>query len=280
MQHIKDIDVNSLQISVIKSGWESLDKYLLLKDHRSELIIIGARPSVGKSALMFQLAANVSQNYPVQVFSLEMDKEQILSRLIAKELNVSMNYIQSGRVPQKDLERAHAKFSKSHYYIDDRAGLDVHDLIIAAKEQHQKMDTKLIVIDYLQLLRVKRGHSKDDEIGTITNALKTLAKDLKVPIVVGSQLNRQCEIRGAETGDYRPVLSDLRESGNIEQDADMVLLLHREARYSGLRPGEADIIIAKNRSGPTGQIVMHFTEAQCAFLDQGPRNINANSSLI
>lgn len=267
--HISDINLESLKIDTIPSGWKSLDDYMFLKDKRSELIIVGGRPSMGKSAFMFQLAYNVAQHIPVHVFSLEMDKEQILTRLLAATLNTSITAIQRGLVPPEALAMARQKIVHSKYFIDDRAGLDVHDLCIAAKQAFHRNDTKLIVVDYLQLMRTQKSHTKDDEIGIITKELKALAKDLKVPIIVGSQLNRANEIRGVQSGDYRPMLSDLRESGNIEQDADIVAFVHRESRYTGERRGEADIIIAKNRNGSVGTVNMGFVESQCNFIDRG-----------
>lgn len=231
------------------------------------MIVVGGRPSVGKSAFMFQLAYNVSKHAPVHVFSLEMDKEQIFMRLLAGVVNRSTMAIQKGSVDKNELIKAKATLDNLQYYVDDRAGLNVFELTNAAKDAHRRYGTQLIVIDYLQLLRTPKGHSKDDEIGTITKELKALARDLKVPVIVGSQLNRQCETRGRETGDYKPMLSDIRESGNVEQDADIVMFVHRESRYTGERPGEADLIISKNRNGPCNSILMHFSESQTKFID-------------
>lgn len=268
-KHISDFDPEQLRINTIPCGFASLDEYMLLKEGRSELIFIGGRPSMGKSAFMFQLAYNVAHNMPVHVFSLEMDADQIRARLLAGKMNRSLTRILKGLEDPRAMAKAHQELGALNYFIDDRAGLNVFKLCDAARELHAKIGTKLIVIDYLQLLRTPRGHSKDDEIGTITKELKALAKELRVPIVVGSQLNRACEARGTENGDFRPILSDLRESGNIEQDADMVLFVHRQSRYTGERPGEADIIVAKNRNGAVGDIRMQFTEIQTRFIDMG-----------
>ena len=264
-----NIDVESLKIDIIPSGFPCLDQYMLLKDMRSELIIVGGRPSMGKSAFMFQLAAQVAKTMPVHVFSLEMDKEQIATRLISSRINKPITAIQRGLITPSDIKQAKEELKKLKYIVDDRGGLNIHQLMDAARLRHQKDGTKLIIVDYLQMLKTEKGHSKDDEIGFITRSLKELAKELKIPIIVGSQLNRQNESRGAMNGNYRPLLSDLRESGNIEQDADMVVFVHRESRYTGERQGEADLIVAKNRNGPIGDVTLGFVDVQTYFFDKG-----------
>lgn len=268
-KHIADFNPEDLRISVIPSGFPSLDELMLLKEGRSELIIVGGRPSHGKSAFMFQLAHNLAQTAPVHVFSLEMDREQIQTRQIAARLNRSINYIQRGLVDDKTLIGVRNELKGLQYFIDDRPGLSIVQLCDAARVAANRLGTKAIIIDYLQLInRAEKGYSKDDEVGAITRQLKELAKELRVPIIVGSQLNRNCENRGKEYGDYRPMLADLRESGNIEQDADMVLFIHRQSRYTGERPGEVDIIVAKNRNGPVADITMEFSETQTKFIDK------------
>lgn len=271
--YLKDIPLDSLRIDVLPSGFPSLDDYMLLKSTQPELIVVGGRPSMGKSAFMFQLALEVSSRATVYVASLEMSKEQVLTRLISGLIDVPISMIQRGLCKPKDLERAKAELAKYDFIIDDRAGLNIGQLCQAIKERHAKEKLGLVIIDYLQLLRVEKGHSKDDEVGSITRSLKELAKDLRVPVVVGSQLNRQNESRGASSGNYRPLLSDLRESGNIEQDADLVLFVHRESRYTGQRPEEADIIVAKNRNGAVGDVVMSYVPTQTKFIDRGASGI-------
>lgn len=270
-KHISEVDPTKLKIDVLPSGFPSLDDAMLLKANRSELIVVAGRPSHGKSAFMFQLAYNLAHNVPVHVFSMEMDQEQIFSRLVASRINKSLSHIQRGYVDEKLLIKANKEMRSLQYFIDDRAGLSVYDICDAARTTAKKRGTKVVVVDYLQLMRSKKGHSKDDEVGDITKALRELAKELKIPIIVGSQLNRACEIRGAQTGNYKPQLSDLRESGNIEQDADMVLFIHRQSRYTGERVGLADIVIAKNRNGPTTDIEMQFSEQMTSFIDREVR---------
>ncbi len=267
-RELHDVDLNKLAISIMPSGFTSLDReYMFLKANEGELIIVGGRPSAGKSAFMFQLALNVSSYAGVHVFSLEMSQESIVRRLIAQEIGKPVSAIQMGLVPYPDLKKAKEKLKGYKYIIDDSSGLTVNEIVDRAVTRAKTFDTRLIVIDYLQLLKTEKGHSKDSEIGEITKALKYLAKTVKCPVVVGSQLNRNCEIRGMSSGDFKPILADLRESGNIEQDADIVLAVHREYRYTRMRQTEADIIILKNRNGALGEVVMNFFAAQTKFED-------------
>ena len=267
---LHDVDISKLSINIMPSGFITLDReYMLLKEQESELIIVGGRPSMGKSAFMFQLALNVASYGGVHVFSLEMSRESIVRRLLSQSMNKPIESIQRGLVNPALLAEHLNKLSFLKYFIDDRSGINIVELCDAARQRHRKVPTKLIVIDYLQLLRGEKGHSKDDEIGKVTNELKVLAKEIKCPIVVASQLNRQCEIRGNQTGDYRPLLSDLRDSGNIEQDADIVLAVHRDYKYTRTRANEADILILKNRNGKVGELVMKFDYTKTSFEDLG-----------
>lgn len=269
-KRLHDVDLNKLSIQVMPSGFPTLDKaYMLLKEDEGELIIVGGRPSMGKSALMFQIALNVSEYLPVHVFSLEMSQESIVRRLMSQIIGRPVSAIQMGLVERGLLEQAQEKLSTYQYLIDDCSGLTALEVADRARTRARGFGTRLIIIDYLQLLRTEKGHSKDAEIGEITKTLKALAKELRCPIIVGSQLNRQCEIRGASSGDYKPILSDLRESGNIEQDADIILAVHRESRYTKLRMDEADLLILKNRNGAVGETMMKFYAAQTRFEDVG-----------
>lgn len=269
-KQLGDVDLDNLQIEVMSSGFPSLDSnYMLLKKGEGELIIVGGRPSSGKSALMFQLALNVSRELPVHVFSLEMSQESIVRRLISQIIEKPLSEIQLGWVDRTLLEKAKNQLQEYHYIIDDTSGISVSELCDRARNRAKKFGTRLVVIDYLQLLRTEKGHSKDAEIGEITKELKSLARDLQSPVIVGSQLNRQCEVRGAGSGDYRPILSDLRESGNIEQDSDIILAIHREYRYTKLRPGKADVLVLKNRNGSIGETEMNFHADQTKFEDLG-----------
>lgn len=267
-KQLYDVDVDKLPITIMPSGFPSLDsEYMLLKQDEGELIIVGGRPSQGKSAFMFQLALFVSRFAPVHIFSLEMSQESIVRRLVAAHINRPIAAVQRGLVDRKTLSDAVLSLKEFQYTVDDRSGLTIEALCDSARIRAKKDKTRLIVVDYLQLLKTTKGHSRDAEIGEITKALKTLAKEIRCPVIVGSQLNRQCEIRGRESGNYKPIISDLRESGSIEQDADQVIAIHRDFRYTGLRPNEADILFLKNRNGPVGDIVMNFDAAQTRFTD-------------
>lgn len=269
-KQLGDINLDKLSIKVMPSGFSSLDSgYMILKEDEGELVIVGGRPSSGKSAFMFQLALSVSENLPVHVFSLEMSQESIVRRLMSQMIQKPVSHIQMGWVDKRELEYARRRLQEYQYIIDDTSGISASELADRARTRAKKFGTRLIVVDYLQLLRTEKGHSKDAEIGEITKELKSLARDLRCPVVVGSQLNRNCETRGASTGDYRPMLSDLRESGNIEQDADIILAVHRESRYTKLRPGEADILVLKNRNGGIGEVTMKFMAEQTKFEDAG-----------
>lgn len=273
-KELYDVNIDDLAITVMPSGFSSLDRdYMFLKEEEGELIIVGGRPSMGKSAFMFQVALQVAETRPVHVFSLEMSQESIVRRLISGMINKPVSAIQMNLVDRSILEKAKQDLKKYKYIIDDTSGLSASAIADRARTRHKIHGTKLIVIDYLQLMRTEKGHSKDAEIGEITKELKALAKDLKCPVIVGSQLNRQCEIRGASSGDYRPILSDLRESGNIEQDADIILAIHREYRYTKMRAQEADILVLKNRNGSVGDTVMNFFAAQTRFEDQDNASI-------
>lgn len=273
-KYLYDVDIDELPIRVMPSGFLTLDtEYMFLKEDEGELIIVGGRPSMGKSAFMFQLALSVSETLPVHVFSLEMSQKSIVRRLMSNIINRPITAIQMGLVDRRELERAKDQLRRHKYIIDDASGLTVHELADRARNRAKTHGTRAIIIDYLQLLRTEKGHSKDAEIGTITKELKALAKDLRCPVIVGSQLNRQCEVRGASTGNYKPLLSDLRESGNIEQDSDVIVAVHREYRYTKLRMGEADILILKNRNGAVGECVMKFYAAQTRFDDPGPQTV-------
>lgn len=277
-RHIADFDVEDLAIDIIPSGFPSLDEFGFIKEGRCELIIVGGRPSSGKSAFMFQTAYNVSHTMTVHVFSLEMDNNQIQSRLMTHEINRSLSQIQKRQVAKGLLEQGKERLQGLKYYVDDTAGLTVQEVCSRAIEAQRRINTGIVIIDYLQLMRVQKSHSKDDEIGIITSHLKSLAKTMKVPVMVGCQLNRACEVRGKEIermshgkdrSGYKPILSDLRDSGNIEQDADIVVFVHRQSMYSGDCQGRADIIVAKNRNGPVGEVKMDFTAQQCRFIDKG-----------
>lgn len=253
---LSDYNTDDLQVNVLPSGFPSFDKMLLFKKDRGELIFIGARPSMGKSSLLFQLATNIARNGRSHVISLEDGHESLATRQTAAILNKSIDWIQFGRVDKQDLERAKTLIAKLNCVVDTEGGLNVHQIAERARTEHKRSPLSALFIDYIQIIRSDRKVSRAEDVGMISCELKALAKELKIPVVVASQLNRNSELRETK----KPMLSDLKESGSLEQDADAVLLIHRE----GL---DAEVVIAKNKNGPTGSVKMQYISAQTRFID-------------
>lgn len=263
--YLHDVNPDDLTTQIMDSGFPNLDKdYLFLKENEGELIIVAGLPSMGKTGFMFQIASHVSKTHPVHVFSLEMSKQSVVRRLLSPIVGRPITAIQMGLVDRPSILRGLSELSKQQYFIDDRSGLTADEICDAARNRARKVETKLLVIDYLQIMDMPPGHSRALEIGVATKKLKALAKELKVPIIVGSQLNRQSVLRG---GDMKPMLTDLKESGSIEADSDVVIAIHRVSRYTGLRVDEADILVLKNRNGKVGELPMKFWAAQTQFVD-------------
>ena len=236
----------------------------------SELIIIAARPSMGKTAWAINIAQNcaVKDGKVVAIFSLEMSKESLLRRMLASESAVSSRKLQTGFIPREDKGKLIAALDRlmtSKMFVDDTPGITLAEMRAKARRLRQQEGAlDLIVIDYLQLMTGSAGSSqkkfenRTQEVSSISRGLKALAKELQVPVVALSQLSRGSEQR---TGDKKPLLSDLRESGSIEQDADVVAFIHREEYYDRENEdikGQAEIIIAKQRNGPTGTVKMAY----------------------
>ncbi|GGD11738.1 replicative DNA helicase [Nocardioides daphniae] len=239
--------------------------------HSGQMIIVAARPAMGKStlALDFCRAASIHNNMTSVFFSLEMTRAEIVMRLLSAEAKVALNHIRTGNMTEDDWERMAKKMgevSAAPMYIDDSPNMTMMEIRAKARRLKQKHDLKLIVIDYLQLMSSgKKVESRQLEVSEFSRQIKLLAKEIEVPIIALSQLNRGPEQRG----DKRPMMSDLRESGSIEQDADMVILLHREDVYEkeSTRPGEADLIVAKHRNGATRDITVAFQGHYSRFVD-------------
>lgn len=260
-KHLSEFNLEDLQIDVMPSGFKGLDDKMVLKLDRGEMIVLGARPGMGKSGLGFQIAMNVAKYAKVHIFSIEMDHDSVAARQMAIIMNKPLDYIQNGGANSEEGEKAREYIKKYNCVIDDRAGLNIYQICDAARMQNKKSPTSLIVVDYLQIIQTDKIDNRAHAVAKMSWELKSLAKELRIPILVLSQLNRQSEFR--EGG--KPALSDLKESGAIEQDADVVMLIHRPEDT----PQTATIIIAKNRNGPTGDVNMQFANAQCRFLDGG-----------
>ncbi len=243
-------------ITGVPSGFIDLDN-MTSGFHGSELIIIAARPAMGKSAFAINIATNaaVKNNVPVVIFNLEMSKEQIGNRILGSEAMVDSNKIRTGQIEDSDwgkLATASGLLSDAPIYIDDTPGIKVMDIRTKCRKLKMEKKIGLIVIDYLQLIQgnSKRGGTREQEISEISRSLKILAKELDVPVIALSQLSRSVESRE----DKRPMLSDLRESGAIEQDADIVMFLYRDDYYNedSSDKNKAEVIVAKHRGGSTG----------------------------
>jgi replicative DNA helicase len=240
---------------------------------KGELIIIAARPSMGKTALAINIAQNAALNHnaKVAIFSLEMSKESLLRRMLASQAWVDQQKLQKGFLGKEDhdkLQNALGQLVESNMYIDDTAGISLAEMRAKARRLKQNAGgLDLIVVDYLQLMTAtlsssKKGYeNRTQEVSAISRGLKALSKELHVPVVALSQLSRASERRG---DDKRPMLSDLRESGSIEQDADVVAFIHRESYYkrdeemSKEEKAKSEIILAKQRNGPTGTVLLNF----------------------
>ncbi len=239
--------------------------------HGGQMIIVAARPAMGKSTLALDLcrAASIHNNMASVFFSLEMTRAEIVMRLLSAEAKVPLNHIRNGNMQEDDwdkLARKMGEVSAAPMYIDDSPNLTMMEIRAKARRLKQKHDLRLVVIDYLQLMSSgKKVESRQLEVSEFSRQIKLLAKELEVPVIALSQLNRGPEQRA----DKRPAMSDLRESGSIEQDADMVILLHREDVYEkeSSRPGEADLIVAKHRNGATRDITVAFQGHYSRFVD-------------
>jgi replicative DNA helicase len=268
-------------ITGISTGFIEFDR-MTSGLHPAEMIVIAARPSMGKTALVMNIAENVAiqQKLPVGVFSLEMSSQQLIQRLLCSRARVNLQKVRDGFLAERDfpsLTAAASKLAEAKMFIDDSASLSILELRAKARRLKAQQDVQLIVIDYLQLLRSTSRRAQDNrqlEISEISAGLKSLAKELKIPVIVVAQLNRQPEAR---TGG-KPRLSDLRESGSIEQDADLVGLLVRPEIYEedeearAEKSGEAELIIAKQRNGPVGEIPLTFLKEFTRFEDRA-RNV-------
>lgn len=258
----------------LSSGYKDLDERLSGLQ-RSDLLVMAARPSMGKTSLALGIAENVGvvDKKAVAIFSLEMSKEQLVMRMLCSLARINAHKVRRGFLGESDfpeLVKAAGKLSAAPIYIDDTPGISVMELRAKARRLKLKSKVELIIIDYLQLIQgtSRRAENRQQEISDISRALKALARELDVPVIVLSQLNRAVESRQ----DHKPQLSDLRESGAIEQDADVVLMLMRREYYDREdSPGTADIIIAKQRNGPTGEIRMAFKEEYTRFEDMTER---------
>lgn len=254
----------------VPSGFPALDS-LLSGFHPSDLVILAARPSMGKTSLALDIARNaaVRHNVPVGIFSLEMSSEQLIDRMLAAESFVNAWKLRTGQIRDADdfskIRDALETLSKAPIYIDDKPGNNILAMRAVARRLKRERGIGLIVVDYLQLMAptsTKASDSLVQQVTEISRSLKSLARELSVPVIALSQLSRAVEQRGG-----RPRLSDLRDSGSIEQDADVVMFIHRDDKMNtdSDRPNIAEILIEKHRNGPTGMIELYFDDKRSTF---------------
>ena len=247
-------------ITGVPTGFVDLD-YKTAGFHGSELILVAARPAMGKTAFALNIATNaaVKANVPVAIFSLEMSKEQLTTRILSSETMIDSNKLKTGKMEEEDfikLSEGLESLSEAEMYIDDTPGISITEIRAKCRKLKLEKNIGLVVIDYLQLISgsgSKKNASREQEISEISRSLKILAKELDIPIIALSQLSRAPEQR---KDDHRPMLSDLRESGAIEQDADIVMFLYRDDYYNkdSDKQNIAEVILAKHRGGSTGTV--------------------------
>ncbi len=275
-------------ITGVESGFTDLDR-LTSGWQKSDLIILAARPAMGKTAFVLSLARNaaIQFNKPIAVFSLEMSSIQLVQRMISSETGIPSDKLRKGTLDETEWQKLVSmtgRLSESPIFIDDTPALSVFDLRSKCRRLKAMHDVQMIIIDYLQLMRAdveNKGGNREQEISTISRSLKAIAKELNVPIIALSQLSRAVETRG---GSKRPQLSDLRESGAIEQDADMVMFIYRP-EYYGLThdednnptTGVAEIIVAKHRNGATDTVKLRFVDRLAKFTDLDQRDFGDSS---
>jgi len=287
--HIKDIIKDGIElieslyhkkshVTGIPTGFKDFDSKTAGLQ-KGDLVVCAGRPSMGKSAFVTSIAAYVAieEKIPVAIFSLEMSKEQLMQRFLCSLAKVEVNRMRTGFLAPSEwpiLTSAAGKLSQAPIYIDDSASMNVFELRAKARRLKAHHGMQLLLIDYLQLIRgVRRSESRQQEISDISQGLKALAKELNIPVIAVSQLSRAVESREG----HRPKLSDLRESGAIEQDADVVVLLFREEYYNptDANRGTAEVIIAKQRNGPVGTINLTFLKEFTRFSDMAREEVEA-----
>jgi replicative DNA helicase len=268
-KHLSELKSHAKGITGIASGYKKLD-LLTSGFQKSDFIVLAARPSMGKTALALTLAAQAAgQGNSVGFFSLEMSAEQLTLRLLSAESGIAHHHIRNATITSEEwleLTKVAGQLGDMKLFIDDTAMLDIMDLRAKARKLKAEHNVGMLVVDYLQLINTAKKHeNRHQEVSEISRALKALAKELEVPVIALSQLSRAVDSRM----DKRPILSDLRESGAIEQDADLIMFLYRESVYNPEteNPAAAELIIGKQRNGPTGTVFLHFAKEQTKFED-------------
>ena len=276
MERIETLHRSGTAVTGVPSGFADLDG-LTSGFQRSELVIVAARPSMGKTAFCLNIATNAAhKGHGVAIFSLEMSKDSLVQRMLCAEAMIDSQAVRQGRIRDSDypkLARASGILQQCPIWIDDSPALTLLEMRGKARRLRAEVEVGLVIVDYLQLMRSPDyAENRVQEISDISRSLKALARELEIPVIALSQLSRASEQRG---GDKTPMLSDLRDSGAIEQDADIVIFIHRPEMYKDLREkaesqgqnieGLADVHLAKHRNGPTGNLKLHFHKAFTRF---------------
>jgi len=272
-------------VTGLPTGFREIDE-LTAGMHPGQLVVAAGRPGSGKTAFALNIASHVAMNHakPVVVYSLEMTKQELLFRLLCANGSVDSSKLRRGKLENHEMGRlvnAATNLTKAPLYINDSSRLDIQSLRSSVRRMVKEMGVQLVVVDYLQLMHVE-GMDRPDrvrEVTLISGGLKAIAKEMNIPVLVASQLNRGVEMRQGAKAESKPRLSDLRESGSIEQDADVVLLIHRkslqqrEGDDSSEPDNSTDVIIAKQRSGPTGDVQLVFLGQYTRFEDRAPSGL-------
>ncbi|MBC7791849.1 MAG: replicative DNA helicase [Anaerolineae bacterium] len=282
MERIEELQRGGKTITGVASGFTDLDE-LTTGFQPSDLVIVAARPSMGKTALVLNMAqyAAIESSVPVAIFSLEMSKESLVQRMLTSEARIDSQLLRKGMLRDEDfprLARAAGLLNSAPIWIDDSPGITLLEMRSKARRLKADSDVGLVIVDYLQLIQGPAdSESRQQEISQISRSLKALAKELRVPVVALSQLSRAPEQRAGDS--KRPQLSDLRESGAIEQDADLVMFIYRQEVYDGPTDkdgnsleGRAELIIGKQRNGPIGIVNLHFHKSYTRFENYSARS--------
>lgn len=273
-EYLNEVQERGAEMTGIPTGFIDFDR-MTGGLHKSDLLILAARPGVGKSSFAMTIAFNIAMQHqtPVGVFALEMGRDQLLQRLLATHTGIDSQKLRTGRISQQELQAlmdSMGQLSSAPIYIDDTPGLTVNEVRSKARRLQAEHGLDVLIIDYLQLMSGsgKRGENRVQEVSEISRSLKALARELNIPVIALSQLSRAVEGRTSHV----PVLADLRESGSIEQDADMVMFIYREEMYDKDtdKKGIAEIHIAKHRNGPLGVVSLFFDHRTTRFRDLAP----------
>ena len=272
INHVYELSKNESDVTGLPTGYPQLDE-MTTGLHDDELVIIAARPAMGKTAFALNIAQNVatSSDATVAIFSLEMGAESLVNRMLCAQGNINANHLRTGQLNQDEWNNfmvASSVLAQANIYIDDTPGISITELRSKCRKMKLEHGLSLVIIDYLQLMSGSKKGGNDNrqqEISEISRSLKAIARELHAPVIALSQLSRACETRT----DHRPMLSDLRESGAIEQDADVVMFLYRDDYYNKdtEHPNEAEVIIAKQRNGPIGTVNLIWKPEYTKFVN-------------